>query len=336
MTPEPPDWCSTIEEWDLATRLHQLVMVGVTSNDAEETLVAVSGPSPVGGLFLFPGDGNLLRAGELQSVKTRAEVTPLVAVDDEGGRVQMLTDVSAPLPSAREQTNTMNPNEIRDAARFRGRALSDAGVDINFAPVVDVSAQQDDEVIGDRSYGTNAALVIAHAGAFAEGLREGGIMPTLKHFPGHGRAFGDSHDEFAVAPPIGDLTAVDLRPYEELLGPDTAVMTGHLDVPGLTAAGVPASLSPATYELLRSEFGFDGIAITDDLSNMIGVTSRFSTPEAAALALASGADMVLIGRLDQLDAVIDETTIWVDDGRLTEERVDDAVARVVKAKGCRP
>ncbi len=98
------------------------------------------------------------------------------------------------------------------------------------APVVDVRSA-DDEVIGDRSYSTNPSVVITYAGAFADGLRAAGVIPTLKHFPGHGRALGDSHQVLAVAPPLSELEAVDLKPYSALLERDTVVMTGHLDCP---------------------------------------------------------------------------------------------------------
>ena len=271
----------------------------------------------------------------LNSIKTAALVEPLVAIDDEGGRVQTLENLSGALPSAREQVSTMRPDNVREAALSRGRVMNSAGIDINFAPVVDVSAQPDDEVIGDRSYSTNPSVVITYAGAFADGLRAAGVIPTLKHFPGHGRALGDSHQVLAVAPPLSELEAVDLKPYSALLERDTVVMTGHLDVPGLTEPGVPASMSSATYDLLRVDLGFDGLSVTDDLSNMGAITSRFSTPEAAARALTSGADMVLIGRFDQLAAVTEELVRWAEDGRLPETRVTDALRRVLRLKGCR-
>ena len=230
----------------------------------------------------------------------------------------------------------MRPDNVREAALSRGRVMNSAGIDINFAPVVDVSAQPDDEVIGDRSYSTNPSVVITYAGAFADGLRAAGVIPTLKHFPGHGRALGDSHQVLAVAPPLSELEAVDLKPYSALLERDTVVMTGHLDVPGLTEPGVPASMSSATYDLLRVDLGFDGLSVTDDLSNMgaYHVTVQHSggrCPRAST----SGADMVLIGRFDQLAAVTEELVRWAEDGRLPETRVTDALRRVLRLKGCR-
>ena len=187
------------------------------------------------------------------------------------------------------------------------------GVDIDFAPVVDVSGATTGGVIGDRAYGADPTSVAAYAGAFAAGLRQAGILPTLKHFPGHGRAVGDSHEELATAPPLAELEQLDLVPYRELLddGP-SAVMVGHLDVAGLTEPGLPASLSPATYALLRDQLGFTGLVVTDELGGMAAVSSRFSAPEAVVRAIAAGADLALVTGAGQLGAVVDELVAALD------------------------
>ncbi len=132
------------------------------------------------------------------------------------------------------------------------RPCGSLGVTIDFAPVVDVTTESDDEVIGDRSFGSDPAQVTEFAGAYAQGLRDAGLLPVLKHFPGHGHASGDSHQGGVVTPPLADLQANDLVPYRTLTTQaPVAVMVGHMQVPGLTGSD-PASLSPAAYGLLRS------------------------------------------------------------------------------------
>ena len=130
----------------------------------------------------------------------------------------------------------------------RGQAMRKLGITIDFAPVVDVTDAPDDTVIGDRSFGADPTAVTEYAGAYARGLRDAGLLPVLKHFPGHGHGSGDSHTGGVVTPPLADLQNNDLIPYRTLTAQaPVAVMVGHMQVPGLTGSD-PASLSPAAYD----------------------------------------------------------------------------------------
>ena len=159
----------------------------------------------------------------------------------------------------------------------------------------------------------------------------------LKHFPGHGHASGDSHKGRVTTPPLAELRTTDLRPYEQLLGTGkVVVMVGHLDVPGLTD-GLPTSLTPATYRLLRDDYRFDGLVVTDDLGAMKAVTGTFTLPEAVLTALAAGADQALwsSGAQDAtaVGKLLDSLEKALADGRLDPAANDRAVARVLEAKG---
>ncbi len=201
--------------------------------------------------------------------------------------------------------------------------------------MVDVSSEPDNGPIGDRSYSGDPQSVIRNAGAFADGLRDGGVLPALKHFPGHGSASGDPHTAIVTTPPLAKLERKDLIPYETLIhaGP-VAVMVGHLDVPGLTESGTPASLSPAAYRYLRRKLGFDGLAVTDDLGTMKAITTRRSTVEAVVAALVAGADLAIIGPADSYDAVLARLDAASASGDLPAGRIDEAFNRVRIAQGC--
>jgi beta-N-acetylhexosaminidase len=214
---------------------------------------------------------------------------------------------------------------------------------MNFAPTVDVSRQRAGAVIGDRSFGNDPEQVARYAGAFAQGQREAGVFTVLKHFPGHGHADGDSHQGRVTTPPLDELRQDDLVPYADLIGPGgslagadgsgrTGVMVGHLDVPGLTT-GLPSSLTPAVYALLRQTYGFDGLVITDDLGAMKAVTGTFELPEAVERALAAGADMALWSEGGRVTAVLDRLDEALAAGRLDGTASDRAVGRVLAAKG---
>ena len=175
------------------------------------------------------------------------------------------------------------------------------------------------------------------ARAFADGLRAGGVVPTLKHFPGHGATSGDSHKGVVTTEPLDVLEQRDLRPYVALAGPgtpDTWVMMGHLDVPGLTEPNLPASLSPAAHRYLRQTIGFKGLIVSDELGGMKAVRSRYSVGAAAVLAMSAGTDLLLFG--DTADIAVASRALIdaVGSGSLPLERLRDAAGRVQEAKGC--
>src|SRR6202022_4730443 len=184
------------------------------------------------------------------------------------------------------------PDQVHGIALELGHRMRGLGITIDFAPVVDVSDAPDDTVIGDRSFSSDPAVVTASAGAYARGLRDAGLLPVLKHFPGHGHGSGDSHTGGVVTPPIADLQNNDLVPYRTLAAQGrVGVMVGHLQVPGLTNSE-PASLSPAAYALLRSgDYGgppFSGPGVNDDLSGLKGVRGQFGVAGAARRGLKGG------------------------------------------------
>jgi beta-N-acetylhexosaminidase len=323
-------------------RLAQRLMVGVDAADpagAAETVRATQ----VGGVFLGGSATALLVGQRLRELQAVARVPVAVAVDDEGGRVQRVDDLDGELPSARRMAADLSPEQVRALGAQRGRALATRGVSMNLAPTVDVGVQPAGAVIGDRSFGADPDTVTRYAGAFAAGQRAAGIFTVLKHFPGHGRADGDSHQGRVTTPPLAELRATDLRPYADLVGPGgalaggrTGVMVGHLDVPGLTGE-LPSSLDPAVYALLRGRYGFDGLVLTDDLGAMKAVTGSFELPEAVLRALDAGADVALwssgASSPDRIAAILDVLESALADGRLDPAESDRASTRVLAAKG---
>jgi beta-N-acetylhexosaminidase len=332
-----PDPCAAaVTAMSPRNRLAQRLVVGVDAAEPAAVVDTVRA-TQVGGIFIGGNATALLRNKALDKVQA-VSTTPLaVSVDDEGGRVQRIDGLDGQLPSARRMAARNTPEQVRALALTRGKALAARGVTVDFAPVVDVGDQPANSVIGDRAFSADPAVVVSYAGAFADGLRAAGVLPVLKHFPGHGHASGDSHKGRVTTPPLAELRATDLRPYEQLLGSGkVVVMVGHLDVPGLTD-GLPTSLTPATYRLLRDDYRFDGLVVTDDLGAMKAITGTFTLPEAVLTALAAGADQALwsSGAQDAtaVGKLLDSLEKALADGRLDPAANDRAVARVLEAKG---
>ncbi|QYG95573.1 glycoside hydrolase family 3 protein [Iamia sp. SCSIO 61187] len=339
-TTAAPEGCAPLEaihRWPLRRRLATLVVVGVDPADPAEATAAVQ-DDHVGGLFVGGDATGLLTSGALAELRAGSPTGLLVAVDEEGGRVQRIEALDGEVPSARDMAATMTPAEVRALAERRGRVMAGLGVTVDLAPVVDVSDQPDRTVIGDRSWSEDPEVVATYAGAYAEGLLAAGVTPVLKHFPGHGAASGDTHEGAASTPPLDALRDRDLVPYRRLLptlGTRAAVMLGHLDVPGLTEPETPTSLSPATVRLLRVEMGFDGVVMTDDLAAMDSITDRFGPAEAVVRALAAGVDVVLLSDADR-PGLLDRLEAAVADGTLTEAAIDASVGRTLALQGIDP
>ena len=318
-------------------RIAQLFTVGVSSMaDARRAVEQHN----IGGVFIGSSVVGEVVAGDgLAQLQSIAPLPLLVSIDEEGGRVSRIAPYAGPMPSARVMANTMSPAEVRETARKRGEFLAGMGVTVDFAPSLDVSDQPDRAVIGDRSFSPDPARVTEYARAFSAGLLDAGITPVFKHFPGHGRSSGDSHFDAVTVPPLDQLTAHDLRPFAELAAtPDTGMMLGHQQVPGLTGADRPASMSPAAYRLLRDGHGygapaFEGPIFTDDLSGMRAVSDEFSLPRAVTEALIAGADSPLWITTDGIGEALDSVEAAVANGVLQPERLDRSLQRMAEIRG---
>jgi beta-N-acetylhexosaminidase len=319
-------------------KLAQLLMVGVEGDDDASAVVA---QHHVGGIMIGSWTDLSMMGDPVRGIAATAQALPLaVSVDEEGGRVSRLSNLIGIQPSPRVLSQTKTPAQVHELALKRGQDMKKLGVTIDFAPVVDVTTESDDEVIGDRSFGSDPAKVAEYAGAYAKGLREAGVLPVLKHFPGHGHASGDSHQSGVVTPPAADLKANDLIPYRTLTTQaPVAVMVGHMQVPELTGSD-PASLSPAAYGLLRSgEYGgppFEGLVFTDDLSSMGAINQRYGVADAVLKSLQAGADVALWVTTKEVPAVLDRLEQARAAGELDMGRIDASVLRVAAAKGPSP
>ncbi|MFT4783699.1 MAG: beta-N-acetylhexosaminidase [Paracoccaceae bacterium] len=216
-----------------------------------------------------------------------------VLVDQEGGRVQRLTPPhwSQFLPPM-EQIARSGPDGAARALFVRMRLIADElcgiGIDVNCAPMADIASSATHPFLRNRCYGSDPVQVAVNARAAAQGLLAGGVLPVLKHIPGHGRASVDSHLETPVVE--GDLVALapDFAPFAALADLPLA-MTGHLVFPALDP-GVPATSSPVIIGMIRKMIGFDGLLMTDDIS-MQALTG--SVAERSVASLEAGCDIVL-------------------------------------------
>ncbi len=275
---------------------------------------------------------------ELQRVAAgRPLGLPLHMVTDQEGdlSVDILHGGMSLFPSQMGLTATGSPAMTRSCARAVARQLRALGVHMIHSPVLDVNNNPRNPEIGCRSFSNSPRVCARYGDAFMKGLHDGGIIATGKHFPGRGDSTVDAHYTLPVLKASRRrLDAVELWPYRELIPKGLpAVMTAHNAYPALDESGLPASISPKIVTgLLRGELGFDGV-ITTDAMYMKGLTSICPTPEGCARAIAAGNDLVLVkGCADQPRDCHAAIRNWVKRGRISAERLDDAVFRILRMK----
>ncbi len=321
------------------SELHRLaaatVLVAFDGTSASPWLRHAVAQGGYGGVILFGSNIESDEQVQALTAELRA-VRPdlIVSVDEEGGDVTRLAhSAGSPYPGNAALGAIDDPDLTRRVYRAMGTDLRSLGFTLDMAPSGDVNSAHDNPVIGTRSFGDAAELVARHTAAAVHGLRDAGIAACVKHFPGHGATNVDSHLSLpTVDAPLEMLHARELAPFRAAIAAGVpAVMTAHVRVPELTG-DEPATLSRAAlHGLLRTELGFRGAIVTDSME-MAVIRETVGMAEGAVLALAAGADLLCTGGYlrgpEAVEPMVEAIVAAVRDGRLAEERLVDAAARV--------
>ena len=315
---------------DLRTLAAGVLCVGFDGTQIDNALEERLRALPLAGLILFARNIKSLAQTRALTDRIRALFpNPIVAIDQEGGRVARLRDGVEELPAMMALAATGDLSLARDAGAQLGFDLRRAGLNVDFAPVLDLALFPMNTVIGGRSFGDDPLRVAEFAGAFAQGLRLQGMVPTFKHFPGHGATAVDSHLDLPVIElDEATLRGRDLVPFAQLLPDAEALMTAHIIVRSLDPDR-PATISPRNLtDLLRNELGFQGVCFTDCMQ-MDAIANGIGSAPGAVEALVAGADCVLISHsIDIAAESVDRIVDAVRSGYLSEERLQEAYERV--------
>ncbi|MCQ2334626.1 MAG: glycoside hydrolase family 3 protein [Paludibacteraceae bacterium] len=265
---------------------------------------------------------------------------PLLCIDEEGGRVARIARENKnyfDVPSYESMWSigqSGNSENAYEAGSSIGEYLSRYGLDVDFAPVADIWSNPNNQVIADRSFSNDAHVVAQMTGRFYDGLSEHHVVGCYKHFPGHGDTDTDTHLGYAeTTKSWEELQAFELIPFQS--GIDKGVemiMVGHVSAPSVTGQSVPATLSYMLLtEKLRGEMGFEGIIITDGME-MGAIRNEYAGQggEAAIRAIEAGVDIILLP--DDYFSTFDAVVSAVEQGRLTEERINQSVTRILALK----
>ena len=325
-----------VENMSVGDLVGQMFVVSVGGTEPDYYAEKMVREKNIGGVILFGHNmksedqvRSLTTSLQRLSMETEPAVPLFVAVDQEGGDIASAPWV-APQPSAAEVGRRGDPAEAGTVAEQMGEKLLRAGVNTNFAPVVDTGFGA---AIGNRSYGEDPGLVSRMGVASVEGFERAGIVSAAKHFPNHGPAIADSHKALPVVDhDMRTVRSYDLPPFRAAVEAGVPmVMAGHLLYPALDGER-PASLSPGWMGLLREELGFEGVIVTDDLA-MVGASGGGTPERAAVRAVEAGADLLIVSSPPQQQAgAYDAVVAAVASGRIPESKIRGSVGRLQRVK----
>jgi len=330
----------------LRHQIGQILMAGFEGRSPRSRrfrdFVRFAEDSQLGGvLFLTKNISSRSRIREMiETLRSKIEVPPFIAIDQEGGRIQRLTGAVGfrNTPSARKVGATLTPPEAYDLYSRLAAGLADWGFDMNIGPVVDLDTNPKNPIIGklQRSYSADPDIVTSYARAFVEAHGSIGIAAVLKHFPGHGSAWVDSH--VASVDVSATWSSKELDPYRALSTSDApfAIMTGHLTLnrqPDAAFGPQPASLSaPMIQRLIRTELCFQGVVITDDV-RMDALADAGSIEAIVMKAIRAGNDLIIVSSKDYddprfFDRLLAAIEKRAEDDPALKARIGEAYARV--------
>lgn len=315
-------------------RAAQLVFAGFSGTRMNDEIRELVADRKIGGVAVFARNVNSPAQLRNLTADIRAlapSVAPLIAVDQEGGVVSRIADGVPMLPGQMALAATRSPELAQQAGRELGAHLRDLGIDLNFAPVLDLAEPR--SPIGIRAFAHDPELTATLGAAFIRGQQESGVASTAKHFPGLGFSATDSHDALpTLDATVEDLRRLHFRPFREAIAANVdAVMVGHVAVPSIDGER-PATLSPKIIGILRDELHFDGLVITDALE-MRALDRHEGIGALAVRSIAAGADMVMVLWRDKdREQVLDALEASYRSGALPEARVRQSLRRILRLK----
>lgn len=313
----------------------QLFITGISGLSLTDDEKVFLKNSNIGGVILFKE--NYSDPGQLAELINEIQILrdeyPLfISVDQEGGRVRRFKTHFSQFPAMYEIGKKKSPKLTFEVHKLMSEELKACGVNLNFAPCCDIWTNDNNKVIGDRAFGSDAELVEAQVSAAIRGLHTNNVLACAKHFPGHGNTTKDSHFDLPyVKKSIEELRCLELKPfYKASKSRVEFIMMAHLVVDAIDS-DLPCSLSSKAYEFLRSELKYKKLIITDDME-MKAISDNYSYPEAGRMALEAGADILIYRSMEKTKEVYFGLMKLIKDKEIRITPLGEKIDRVLDCK----
>lgn len=315
--------------------LGSLFFTGIKGTTLSDEEVKFIRDEKIGGVVLFaPNYESPAQLCELvNSIQALRDEYPLfVSVDQEGGRVWRFKDGFTVFPSMLSVAKQGSPKLCYDIHKIIAEELKTCGINVNWSPCCDVLRDNTTQAIGDRAFSKSPEEVSKFVSASIRGMETNGVLSCAKHFPGHGNTTKDSHKDLPILKtPLSELEEVDFVPFQKAIKSRTSfVMVSHLMVDAIDPE-YPSSLSAKTYDILRDQFKYKGLIVTDDLS-MGAITNHFSAKDIGHKCLSAGADLVMFRDMDQARQALEGLKSEYKSKKLDKKLFDKKLSRVLSLK----
>lgn len=321
-----------LENMSIEEKIAQMLIIEYDSDYVDDNLKSFLNSTPPGGFILMKENITTFDKTRqfVSDLKENSRIPLIISIDEEGGSVQRLKYLMdfkvSDIPFMYSVGLTNNYDLAYNIGKIIAEEVRTIGVNVDFAPVIDIYSNPNNTVIGKRSFGSDAEIVSNMAVHFTKGLEDNGVIGVYKHFPGHGDTDIDSHEALPIINKnLDDLKAFELVPFESAVKAGAKmIMVGHIAIPEVTHDNTPASLSKEVIDILKDDLNYNGLIVTDAL-NMGAISDNYSNEEAYIKAIEAGNDLLLIPS----DGI---NTINIIKDKVSLDRINESAYKILKFK----